>query len=660
MDFLWLVAPVFLTLFILLLSDRWRYYYALAFQLVIAGYSTFLAIPVLTGAQPVALLAFPEGPEGTPVFTLDPLSAFFVILTNFTVITGFLYARGYLAPYRSRKSGTTMALHFFAYTWLYLSMLAVLTLREGTAFLIAWELMGLSSFLLILFEGELRTTLKTAVNYLVQMHIGLVLILAGFLMAENATGLFGFDGISLYFTTNPNLPLFLILFAGFAFKAGFIPFHTWLPLAHPAAPSHVSGVMSGVMIKMGIFGIFRLLISLDSQQTIIGIILLTVASVTGIFAILQASVQQDLKKMLAFSTIENVGIIGMGMGVGTIGLGTGNLPVTLLGFGGSLLHTLNHSFFKSLLFYGAGAVYHATHTRNMDLMGGLIKYMPRTATLFLAGSAAICALPPLNGFISEVIIYYGLFAGLQSGSFYITLLMMLGIIALALIGGLAIFSFTRTFGTVFLGIPRSSYPESFRNDRNGMVLPMSLILIPIFLIGMAPVWFIPRIMPYTGNLLGVDASSVAAPLGEALTRISIIGGVLVLIIIAILLIRKRAGIQRKTEEGPVWGCGYTAPGPKQQYTASSYAANITELAHPILRSSDEFAPVQEEEVFPTTRAFKRKTRDIIDSLLTTMAVFGNKALRNAARLQTGNIQHYILYAFIFMLFLFTLLALNLI
>ncbi len=660
MDFLWLLAPVILTLFILLLSDRWRYYYTLGFHLTFAAYSTWLAVPVLTGMITAAHLVFTGSPEGTPIFTLDPLSAFFILLTNFTILTGLLFARGYLAPYRSRKGETPMALHLFAYTWLYLSMLAVLTLREGSAFLIAWELMGLSSFLLILFEGEVRTTLKTAVNYLIQMHIGLVLILVGFLMAENTTGLFGFDGIALYFTTNPNLPLFLILFAGFAFKAGFIPFHTWLPLAHPAAPSHVSGVMSGVMIKMGIFGIYRLLISLESQQTVIGIILLTIAAVTGLYGILQASAQQDLKKMLACSTIENVGIIGMGMGVGTIGLGTGNLPVTILGFGGSLLHTLNHSFFKSLLFYGAGAVYHATHTRNMDLMGGLIKHMPRTATLFLTGSAAICALPPLNGFVSEVLIYYGLFAGLQSGSFYITLLMMLGIIALALIGGLSIFSFTRTFGTVFLGSPRSVYSDGTVRDYPGMVLPMSLILIPILLIGLAPVWFIPWIMPYTGNLLGIDAASVAVPLGEALTRISLIGGVLVLMIIAILLLRKRAGIQRKTEEGPVWGCGYTAPGPRQQYTASSFAANITELAHPILRPSDEFTPVQEEEIFPTPRAFKRKTRDIIDSLLTAMAVFGNKALRNAARLQTGNIQHYILYAFIFMLFLFTLLALNLI
>lgn len=660
MDILWLVAPVILTLFILLLSDRWRYYYTLTFHLVMAAYSSWLAIPVLTGAQPVTMLAFTGGVAGLPIFTIDPLSAFFILLTNFTLLTGLLYARDYLAPYRSRKSGAPMALHLFAYTWLYLSMLAVLTLREGTAFLIAWELMGLSSFLLILFEGEVRITLKTAVNYLIQMHIGLVMILLGFLMAENTTGLFGFEGIALHFATHPNLPLFLILFAGFSFKAGFIPFHTWLPLAHPAAPSHVSGVMSGVMIKMGIFGIFRVLISLGSHQTIIGIILLTVASITGIYGILQATTHQDLKKMLACSTIENIGIIGMGMGVGTIGLGTGNLPVTILGFSGSLLHTLNHSFFKSLLFYGAGAVYHATHTRNMDMLGGLIKFMPRTATLFLVGSLAICALPPLNGFISEVLIYYGLFAGLQSGSFYITLLMMLGIIALAVIGGLAIFSFTRTFGIVFLGSPRSIYPEGTLRDHTGMVIPMSLILIPVLLIGLAPVWFIPWILPFTGKLLSIDTTPVIAPLGEALTRISLIGGVLVFLIIALLLIRKWAGVERKTGKGPVWGCGYTASGPRHQYTASSFSGNLTELAHPLLRPSDEFTPVQEEEIFPAPRAYKRKTRDIIDSLLTTIAIFGNKTLRNAARLQTGNIQHYILYAFIFMLFLFTLLALDLI
>ncbi len=225
-----------------------------------------------------------------------------------------------------------------------------------------------------------------------------------------------FDALRLYFSNHSNLPVFLLFFIGFGIKAGFIPLHTWLPQAHPAAPSHVSGVMSGVMIKMGIYGILRVLMSVQSDLWWIGIIILVVSLISGILGVMMAIVQHDLKRLLAYHSIENIGIIGIGIGLGVIGLATNNAALSLLGFSGGLLHVLNHSLFKSLLFFNAGSVYQAAHSRNIEQLGGLMKRMPYTAIFFLIGSLAICGLPPFNGFISEYLIYLGMFKSLSAAN----------------------------------------------------------------------------------------------------------------------------------------------------------------------------------------------------------------------------------------------------
>ena len=226
-----------------------------------------------------------------------------------------------------------------------------------------------------------------------------------------------FDSLPTYFANSSNWPLFLLFFIGFAIKAGFMPLHTWLPEAHPAAPSHVSGVMSGVMIKMGIYGIFRVVLATQSDLLIIGVLLLAVSLISGLLGVIYAILQHDLKRLLAYHSIENIGIIGIGLGLGIIGKATNNQMLMLLGFSGALLHTLNHSLFKSLLFFNAGSVYLAAKIRDIEKCGGLMKTMPYTALLFLLGSIAICGLPPFNGFISEYLIYFGMINTMHGAGF---------------------------------------------------------------------------------------------------------------------------------------------------------------------------------------------------------------------------------------------------
>jgi formate hydrogenlyase subunit 3/multisubunit Na+/H+ antiporter MnhD subunit len=296
----------------------------------------------------------------------DKLSAFFIAVINITVLTGFLYARGYLSSYYQSKISLRFSIHYLSYLWLYLSMILVVIIRDGLPFLIVWEIMALSSFLLVIFDAEDTTIMKTGISYLIQMHVGMFFILIAFLIVERETGEMSFDALKTYFTGHSNLALFILFFIGFGIKAGFIPMHTWLPQAHTAAPSHVSGVMSGVMIKMGIYGILRVLISVQSNLLLTGIIILVISVISGVLGVMMAIVQHDLKRLLAYHSIENIGIIGIGIGLGVIGLATGNTMLSLLGFSGGLLHVLNHSLFKSLLFFNAGSVYQTTHTRNIE------------------------------------------------------------------------------------------------------------------------------------------------------------------------------------------------------------------------------------------------------------------------------------------------------
>lgn len=657
------IIIVLLSLLVFAVPERMKYWFTLVLLVAGIALTTAWSTVVMTGSGRVLELPLFSPANGTSVvLVIDSLTAFFILIINITVLIGFLYARGYLAPYRERMNALRFSIHYFSYLWLWLSMLMVVMVRDGLAFLIAWEIMALSSFFLVIFDAEERSIMKTGISYLIQMHVGMFFILVAFLLVQKETGRMSFDALGEYFAGNRNLPLFLLFFTGFAIKAGFIPLHTWLPEAHPAAPSHVSGVMSGVMIKMGIYGIIRVIAPMQSDLLVAGLIILGLALVSGLMGIMMAIMQKDFKRMLAYSTIENVGIIGIGIAFGMIGQALGDHSLAMLGYGGGLLHLLNHSLFKSLLFFNAGSVYHAAHTRNMEQTGGLMKKMPWTAMLFLIGSLAICGLPPFNGFISEYLIYMGMITSLSGATLPQSILIVGSIVSLSLIGGLAVFGFTRIFGIVFLGRPRSAQAAHAREAEPSMIVPQIVSVALIIFIGLgSPLVVSPVFNIVAGTLKTGTQPLVTGALTANLSQISLAGGVFVLTLAALLLYRKYHLSRRPVETGPTWGCGYTAGTAKQQYTATSFAYNFNHIAKPLLQTRKDIDEIGEDEVFPRKRKFVSHSDDLFKRNLVDRPVdLVSGLLKRIAVMQTGQIGHYILYAFVFMLVVMLLAMLNII
>ncbi len=654
---------LFLSLLVFAVPERMKYWFTLVLLVAGIALTSAWSAGVLTGAGPereVSLFA----PAGGTAFVLviDSLSAFFVLVINITVLIGFLYARGYLMPYRVRMNALRFSIHYFSYIWLWLSMVMVVMVRDGLPFLIVWEIMALSSFFLVIFDAEQRSIMKTGISYLIQMHVGMFFILVAFLLVQRETGQMSFDVLEEYFTGHRNLPLFLLFFTGFAIKAGFIPLHTWLPEAHPAAPSHVSGVMSGVMIKMGIYGIIRVIASMQSDLLATGVIILLVSLVSGVMGVMMAIVQHDLKRLLAYHSIENIGIIGIGIGLGVIGQAAGNQALALIGYAGGLLHVLNHSLFKSLLFFSAGSVYHAAHTRNIELTGGLMKRMPQTAVLFLVGSLAICGLPPFNGFISEYLIYMGMFNSLSGASLLHSILIVGSIAGLSLIGGLAIFCFTKAFGIVFLGSPRSENAAGAREVEISMIIPQIVTAVLILFIGLGSPLVVKPVFEIVADTWNTGSQSLVTGTFTAnLSQISLAGGIFVLTLAALLLYRRYHLSRRQVESGPTWGCGYTAGTAKQQYTATSFAYNYNHIAKPVLQTRKDVDEPGEDEIFPRKRTFASHSDDLFRKFLVDKPVdLVSGLLKKIAVMQTGQIGHYILYAFVFMLLVMFLAMLKLI
>ncbi len=653
-----------LTFPVFFVPRNFKYYYSL---LVLAGAiilsSVWLAdaFSGTPGSVKIVDMSLPFLQNGL-ILTIDRLSAFFLAVINITVITGFLYARDYIKPYYNTKNSLRISIHFFSYIWLYISMILVVTLRDGLSFLIAWEIMALSSFFLVIFDAEERKIMKTGINYLIQMHAGMFFVMIALLIVGRDTGNMSFDSLGEYFSGHSNFLIFLLFFIGFGVKAGFIPMHSWLPEAHPAAPSHVSGVMSGVMIKMGIYGIFRVLMFVQHDMMAIGITLLVISVISGVLGVMMAIMQHDLKRLLAYHSIENIGIIGMGAGLGMVGLATDNQILGLFCFGGGLLHVLNHSLFKSLLFFSAGSVYKASGTRNIEQLGGLIKNMPKTSILFLVGSLAICGLPPFNGFISEYLIYAGMFKSLSAANLYQSILILGTIVALSLIGGLAVFCFTKAFGITFLGVPRTSEASLAKEVSKAMLLPQYINLIFIVLIGLIPMFFVRpvfSIIIQSFNLTGI--ATVTGPALDNLVKISMICGVFVLTTVSLLIYRHFHLKSKVVTAGPTWGCGYTACTSKHQYTASSFAYNYNHVAKPVLQTKKFMKEIKENDIFPGERNFATRVDDVFKKYLIDKPVnFLTDLLKKIAVMQTGLIHHYILYAFIFMLLVFLLTYFNLI
>jgi len=581
---------------------------------------------------------------------VDYLSAWFMLVIGFTFLTGAWYGFSYMKEYIDQPSNLT--LHAVAFIILFTSLIDLCMIQNSLVMLVIWEIMALSSFITIIFESYKAETLKAGINFFIQSHVCILFLTFAFMWVKVKTGSFDFQAITTYTTSQSaiiGIGLFIFFFIGFGIKAGFVPFHTWLPKAHPAAPAHISGIMSGVIIKIGIFGMLRMLMLIKTDMVTIGYFILFVSTITGVYGVALAIVQHNLKKLLAYHSIENIGIIGIGIGIGCMGLGYHNQLLVVTGFGGALLHTLNHSLFKSLLFYSAGNVYQAKHTMDIEAMGGLLKEMPRTGYLFLIGSLAICGLPPFNGFISEFFIYNGLFDGLQANQFLVNLFLLFVIFGMVMIGGLALICFTKAFGIVFLGTPRVKKQQPAFQEKRARIFPMFLIAGGILLIGLFPILFSNPLLKIIGLY-----QPVAGPVGRLQVE-SIFENIVVVgwaslgfIALTALLYAVRYFVtrQRAQSEDTTWGCGYTGDTSKMQYTASSFIRSYRKLFEPILfikKEKVEASGLYPEKIKQHTQPGDRLERWLLDRPIH----FFRTVLSRFTFLQNGNIQAYILYGFIF-------------
>lgn len=468
---------------------------------------------------------------------IDSLSAFFLAVISLTLLIGLLYANGYLKLYRKAQSDIRLSLHHLALLWLHMSLILVSTLRDGAAFLTAWEIMTVSAFALVVFEAERKEILKTGFKYLLQMQIGSLLILGAFLLASANGSAFGFDSLNTYFSHHEPLPLFLLFFAGFGIYAGFVPLHTWLPPTHLTAPSHVSGIMSSILLQMGLYGILRVLTAVQTDLLTIALAVLAVSLLTAFTGLRYTFSQHDGKKLLAYSSITHTGIVGLGIGIGLVGLAFHAPALAALGFTGGMLHILNHALAKSLLFYTIGSIYRATHTRNLEQLGGLLKTMPKTSVFFLTGLLALCGIPPLNNFISEALLYIGLIKGFSANNLLLNGLIGTLLLSITVIIGYALFGFSKVFETAFLGTARSETAAQAHEVSDDMILPKALAGLGLLIVGLSPAFSL-KIASQVTALFVADLRPIAEAT-PALVYTGIAGVILTALTILLLWLRNR-------------------------------------------------------------------------------------------------------------------------
>lgn len=632
------------------LKVTWKGIITLSVVILNAILSGYLVFPALLGEKLVFIFPGSIVTGEIPV-RIDALSAWFILLINFTVVTGALYGLHYMKAYKKQTSN--IALHCLAYLLMQASLTAICVIQNSLVFLFAWEIMTISSFVLVIFDYYKQDTLKAGINFLIQSHAGVLLLTLGFIWVYYRTGSYDFNAISQFSQTYPHivsLGLFFCFFIGFAVKAGFVPFHTWLPYAHPASPSHISGVMSGVIIKIGIFGILRMLQLIQTDYIVLGYIILVFSVISGVYGVMLAILQHNLKKLLAYHSIENIGIIGIGIGLGTLGLGQQNSTLIFLGFGGALLHVLNHSLFKSLLFYSAGNVYQTTHTMNIEHFGGLVKQLPHTTILFLIAALAICGLPPFNGFVSEFLIYSGLFDGMASKEMLNLVVLLFSVFGMVLIGGLALLCFTKAFGGMFLGNPRHQFHSEPKESGIGKLVPMYMAASFIVAIGLFPQFFFKLMSEplklYSEKIIISGDFSPAVSIAETMQYIGFGAAGLIVLGLLIFFIRRQVTAQKSKPILTTWSCGYVGETEKMQYTASSFIRSYRKLAEPML--SIHKKKIEIESVFPVFGRHETHPQDIIEEFFidkpwNLMKVFFGKF----RFLQNGNPQFYVLYGAVF-------------
>jgi hydrogenase-4 component B len=586
---------------------------------------------------------------------LDRLGAFFLLVVEVVAVPAALFGGAYSRVYEGAHSLRLLGamLNFF------LLALSLVPFADNiVTFLLLWEVMSVASYFLVLTESERRETRQAALWYLAMAHGGLVLLIAAFLLMGTGAPSTGFADLRTAAATLPagtRNAVFVLALLGFGSKAGLVPLHVWLPLAHPAAPSHVSALMSGVMIKMGVYGLLRVALDLlGGGPPWWGGVVLAVGAVSALLGVLYALMEHDLKRLLAYHSVENIGIIFLGLGAGLIFRSYGLMPLAMVGLVAGLYHTLNHACFKGLLFLGAGSVVHATGTRNMEELGGLIKPMPRTAFCFLVGAAAISGLPPLNGFISEWLVFQALLGGPQLPRPELGLIMAFAVGMLALTSGLAAACFVKAFGITFLAMPRSDHATRAHEVPLPMQIGMGMLTLACGALGVGCTLVVPSLNAVLAGLgglpahtvTGIPALTLAVPGTAGVIAPAVLAGGLVLVPVAVLAAFRLGSVDRRLRVGDTWGCGRIGQTPRMEYTATAFAEPLrrvfAELYRPTEDLSIDFHP--ESKYFVQSIAYRSEVHPWLERLLYAPVVSFLRLTAFRVRwLQAGSLHLYLLY-----------------
>jgi hydrogenase-4 component B len=589
-------------------------------------------------------LSLPFGPHSLAV---DPLSALFSLPILLVAVSCSIYSLGY---WKAEEQPRTIAKITVFYGLLVGSLLLILMARSSGLFLLGWEIVALAAYF-VLTTNDTEAEVRTAGSlYMICTHIGTLSLFALFGLLAGTTGSYQLPQAASLSALAPTAATILTLaLFGFGFKAGIMPLHIWLPGAHANAPSHISAIMSGVILKIGIYGLIRTLSFFRDVPLWWGITILALGVISGVIGVVFALAQHDLKRLLAYHSIENIGIILIGTGVAMIGISNGSQLLVVLGMAGALLHMINHALFKALLFLGAGSVIHAIGTREIDRMGGLLRRMPWTGIFFLVGAIAICGLPPLNGFVSELLIYLGLFHGAMQDSGAIAT--ALAAPFLALVGGLAVACFVKVFGVIFLGTARSNQAAHAHEANTSMKLAMALLALPCGIIGLFPLLVAPLLESaviawhpsFADTGLGLPAN---APLGW----ITLLGLTLIAAVVLLYRFSPRRTNDPSTE---TWGCGYLAPTSRMQYSASSFAEMLVGLFSGILRPHGHQPQISGS--YPGQSSFAQHvTETVLEQIYLPFLQWSNEKLSPLRHLQHGHLHIYILYTLLTLIALLSL------
>ncbi|MCX6769590.1 MAG: proton-conducting transporter membrane subunit [Candidatus Micrarchaeota archaeon] len=517
---------------------------------------------------------------GSLSISMVGLSAFFVSFIAFVGAATSVYSLSYVEEYT--KKGYSVGRFGFLYNIFLLSMILVVAAQNALLFLILWEIMAISSYFLVTYEHKEKSVQSVGFTYLLIAHVGAAALALMFLALASGSGSMDFASFhTAAYTPFIASAIFMLALFGFGSKCGIIPLHIWLPLAHPQAPSNVSALMSGVMLKTAIYGIVRVLFDFlgvaNGTELWWGALILGLGIASSILGVLYSLLEHDIKRLLAYHSIENIGIIFIGIGASVLFSWAHQPALAALALFAALYHTLNHALFKSLLFLGAGSIIHATHERNIDEMGGLAKYMPFTAVLFFIGAASIAAIPPLNGFASEMLTFQALLGGIEPGAQtfnFTSLALAVAVLGLALTSALAVGAFVKAFGIPFLGLPRSKHAHVRHDSPKTMILGMALLALACVAAGVFPGVLAQASANILESLNFGAASTTIVPAAQSLPNAAIL--LILLAGSALIAIYLWLASQKKHHHvGETWGCGFPDGTAHMQYSAAGFAMPVT-------------------------------------------------------------------------------------